>query len=61
MLEFKKELEEAMEEFRAVPSPAVLSSEEGAARTRLEEALRRLQLVLITAPASAGIIPHVLH
>jgi hypothetical protein len=61
ILQFKEELEKAMEVFRAVPAPAVLSSEEGAARSRLEKALWRLHLVLIAAPAGAGVIPPVLH
>ena len=61
MLQFKEELEKAMEVFRAVPAPAVLSSEEAAARSRLEKALWQLHFVLTTAPASAGVIPHVLH
>jgi hypothetical protein len=61
MLQFREELEKAIEAFRAVPAPAILSSEEGAARCRLEKALCRLHVVLVTAPASAVVIPRVLH
>jgi len=61
MVQLKEELEKAMETFRAVPVPAILSTEEGAARSRLEKALWCLHLVLRTAPATAGVIPPVLH
>jgi len=61
MVQFRKELERAIEAFRAVPAPEILSSEEGSARTRLEKALCRLHLVLVTAPASAAVNPPVLH
>ena len=55
------ELEKAIEAFLAVPTPAILSSDEESARCRLEKALCRLHVLLVKAPACGAVIPTVLH
>ena len=61
VFEFTEELKKAIVAYRAVPVPAIFSSEEAAARRRLDTALCRVHIALITAPASTAVISPTFH
>jgi hypothetical protein len=61
LIEFIAELKQAIVAYRAVPEPPISSDEETEARRRLNTALCRIQIVLISAPTSISTSSPTLH